>query len=301
MINVFHAGELAVQERAGVRAQASKIGLGIRAAIPDFACEMLREQRLAVIASVDREGRVWASVLTAAADLIEVLGRDSLRIHAWPAAGDPLRDNVRPGADVGILAIDFSTRRRVRVNGRLELAPVGSLLVRTRQVYVNCPKYIQRRVIDAPLDALVTSAVAEPRHTLSPAQQRWIADADTFFIASVHPEAGADASHRGGNPGFVRVLSDDTLLFPDYAGNTMFNTLGNIAANPHVGLLFVDFERGGALQLTGSAAIIWDDPRTREFAGAERLVRVSIDTAIEHAGALHSRWQLVDRSPHNPA
>jgi predicted pyridoxine 5'-phosphate oxidase superfamily flavin-nucleotide-binding protein len=301
MADIFHAGELAVQARAGVRAQASKIGLGIRATIPEFVRELLRQQRVAVIASVDGEGRVWTSLLTAAGDLIEVLGPDSLRVHAWPAAGDPLRDNAHPGAEVGILVIDFGTRRRVRMNGRLVPAPVGSLLVRTRQVYINCPKYIQRRVIDAPLDAPGPPTVAQPRHRLSPAQQRWIADADTFFIASFHPEAGADASHRGGNPGFVRVLSDGTLLFPDYAGNTMLNTLGNIAANPRVGLLFVDFERGAVLQLTGSAAIIWDDAQVREFAGAERLVRCSIDGAIEHAGALHWHWQLVDRSPHNPA
>ena len=300
MTDIFHAGELAVQERAGVRQSASRIGLGIHASIPDFARELLREQRVAVVASVDAQGRVWASVLTAAANLIEVLGPDALRIRAWPAADDPLRDNARPGAAVGILAIDLSTRRRVRVNGRLEPAPAGLLLVRTRQVYVNCPKYIQRRVVDAALDVRDAPAAAEPRSTLSAAQQRWITAADTFFIASYHPEAGADASHRGGNPGFVRILSDSALIFPDYAGNTMFNTLGNIAANPRAGLLFVDFERGSTLQLTGSATILWDDPRARDFAGADRLVRFSIDAAIEHAGALLWHWQLVERSPHNP-
>ena len=77
---------------------------------------------------------------------------------------------------------------------------------------------------------------------LTDEQRRLISSADTFSIASAHPEAGADASPRGGNPGFVPFLGENALEFTDYSGNTMFNTLGNIAANPGTGLLFLDFE-----------------------------------------------------------
>jgi predicted pyridoxine 5'-phosphate oxidase superfamily flavin-nucleotide-binding protein len=75
-------------------------------------------------------------------------------------------------------------------------------------------------------------------------QQRLIREADTFFIASSHRDGGADASHRGGNPGFVHVLNETKLIWPDYSGNGMFQTLGNLAIDPRAGLLFMDFESG---------------------------------------------------------
>ena len=96
-----------------------------------------------------------------------------------------------------------------------------------------------------------------------------VAGADTFFIATWHPGGGADASHRGGRPGFVRVLDDRTLEFPDYPGNNMFNTLGNLVGHPRAGLLFVDFERGDLLQLTGRAKIRWE-PATAVRRGRSR-------------------------------
>jgi hypothetical protein len=104
-----------------------------------------------------------------------------------------------------------------------------------------------------------------------------VASSDTFFIATAHPEAGADASHRGGNPGFVEVSGDGTtLLWPDYSGNAMFNTLGNLVADPSAGLLFLDGKRGGALQITGAAEILWDGPDVRRLPGAERAVRFRV-------------------------
>ncbi|MGE3914031.1 MAG: pyridoxamine 5'-phosphate oxidase family protein, partial [Chloroflexota bacterium] len=132
-------------------------------------------------------------------------------------------------------------------------------------------------------------------------QRQWIERVDTVFIASAHPEGGADASHRGGRPGFVRVQDDGRLLFPDYGGNTMFNTLGNILANPSAALLLVDFEIGATLQLTGQADVIWDAEQIAEFVGAERLVAFDIDEVIEIVGASPLRSRLVSYSPYNPA
>ena len=131
-------------------------------------------------------------------------------------------------------------------------------------------------------------------------QQRWIREADTFFIATHHPEGGADASHRGGRPGFVNVLNDHRLVWPDYSGNTMFQSLGNIAVNPQAGLLFIDFKTGRSLQLTGSARILCDQERTSEFSGAERLVEFEVDEVIDTAGAHSLEWRFLDHSPENP-
>ncbi|HVQ65259.1 MAG TPA: pyridoxamine 5'-phosphate oxidase family protein, partial [Terriglobia bacterium] len=88
---------------------------------------------------------------------------------------------------------------------------------------------------------------------------------------------------------------------PDYFGNTMFQTLGNITVNPQAGLLFIDFKSGRTLQLTGRARILWDREHIAEFAGAERLVEFDIDEAVEIAGANSLEWRFLDYSPENPA
>ena len=86
----------------------------------------------------------------------------------------------------------------------------------------------------------------------------WIQSTDTVFIGSQGTDRKMDASHRGGNPGFVEALDNHTLRIPDYQGNSMYNTLGNFVQNPHAGLLIIDFDNGKTLQLTGKAEIIFD-------------------------------------------
>ena len=128
---------------------------------------------------------------------------------------------------------------------------------------------------------------------LSPAQQERIAAADTFFIASAHPTRGADASHRGGGPGFVHVLGPDRLRFPDYPGNNMFNTLGNLRVDPRAGLVFPDFAGGGTLQLTGRATVRWDE------GAPAAAVDFDVDEVLEIAGG-GPRAQLLSRAPEAP-
>jgi predicted pyridoxine 5'-phosphate oxidase superfamily flavin-nucleotide-binding protein len=91
---------------------------------------------------------------------------------------------------------------------------------------------------------------------------------------------GADVSHRGGRPGFVRTDDAVTLTVPDYIGNSLFNTIGNLQVNPRAGLLFPNFVTGDILMLATRATVIWDDPEVREFAGAQRLLRFQIDSTI---------------------
>ncbi len=86
-----------------------------------------------------------------------------------------------------------------------------------------------------------------------------IETADTFFLGTTHATAGNDASHRGGAPGFVRVADEGQLWWPDYPGNNMFNSFGNLAADPTAALLFLDFRAGVILQLSGTATVCWDD------------------------------------------
>ncbi|KAM3103576.1 pyridoxamine 5'-phosphate oxidase family protein [Phormidesmis sp. 146-12] len=294
----YHAGELLIQTRVGVQAAADRLQKLIGSVVSPAAQDFLKPQQWAIASTVDQNHQVWASLLIGEAGFLT--GNDrSIHIHAvesddplWESQSDQQSDQL-----MGLLAIDLATRRRLRINGSIQRTPQGIHLY-VNQVYFNCPKYIQmRQLIGMSEEMSETNQTAQWSDFLDLKQQQLIAQADTFFIASLHPTHGADASHRGGQPGFVKVLQPDRLLFPDYAGNNMFNTLGNIAVNPNVGLLFINFVTGETLQLTGRAQIIWD--ADSEFVGAERLIEVQLDRI--RATTIPLRWQFVEYSPANPA
>jgi predicted pyridoxine 5'-phosphate oxidase superfamily flavin-nucleotide-binding protein len=299
MNTVFHEGELAVQQRVGVEQMAARVGNSIKPTIPPAAANFLQERPFVIISTADENGQLWASILVGEVPFMKVLDERTIYINnALPTKTDRLTHILATGTQVGLIAIEFETRRRMRVNGTLKLLQ-NSLLIHTEQVYANCPKYIQARLLSEypngeHLLRLDTS------HHLTAEQSSWVQDADTFFIASAAPGGGADASHRGGNKGFVRVEDDNHLIWPDYAGNMMFNTLGNIALNPKIGLLFIDFEGNRTLQLTGRAEIVWEEAQIAQFAGAERLVRFRVDAVIETQNALPFAWTFDSYSSANP-
>ena len=278
----FHPGELAVQERAGVRERAARVGGSIHQEMPAAARAFLEQRRYVVLATADSAGRPWASVLRGPAGFVGAPNPRTVRLEAAPIPGDPLAENLQTAELVGLLAIDLATRRRMRVNGRLSRAD-GAILIGIDQLYANCPKYIQSREAE-PSTSAERRAVRRSAG-LTAAQRAWIAGADTFFIATLNPGEGADASHRGGAPGFVTV-EGNRLVWPDYAGNMMYNTLGNIAAHPRAGLLFPDFETGSVLLLTGRAGIDWDPSRSAAVPGAQRLVALEVEEAVEIRAAL---------------
>jgi uncharacterized protein len=291
----FHEGELAVQARAGFGDQAAKVGSGIRDYIMPAAAKFLSERAFAVVSAADAAGMMWAAPLAGAPGFITVPEPRVVTVNALPAIGDPLAEALAGRTSVGMIAIEFASRRRFRVNGIAERRG-DSIVLAVGQAYGNCPQYIQIRERDAQAVHSAPSAALESTQ-LSRRHREWIARADTFFIATSHPGAGADASHRGGLPGFVVVESPHRVTFPDYPGNTMFNTLGNLEVNPHAGLLFIDFATGSTLQASGRAQVIWDHERVAKFAGAERIVEVTIDRVVEIAGAIPWRWKLVAYSP----
>jgi uncharacterized protein len=297
----YHEGELEVQARAGVRAMAERIGQSVHAAVPPVARHFLATQRFAVVGGLDGGGMVWATPLTGRPGFVSAPGESLVRVEAKPSAGDPLCDALRDGDPVGLIVIDLARRMRMRVNGVVLRETDSHFEVEAREVYSNCPKYIQARSMAAAGASAASEPAAERSPGLGSEQREFVARADTFFIASAHPQRGADASHRGGLPGFVRVEGGRRLVWPDYSGNAMFNTLGNLAADPRAGLLFVDFENGHTLQLSGRARVVWDEGRAAEFAGAERVVEFDVEEAVERRGALPLRWRLEEYSPFNPA
>ena len=299
-MGVFHEGERAVQKRAGVEAESRNLGRGISRSIPDGAGPFLEAQRVAILAGVDPNERVWTSLVTGNPGFITAPDSRTLRLAAGLSPVDPLSAGLATDREVGVLVFDPERRRRLRINGRVTRADASAIEIRTDEVFGNCPKYIQARASEGDSRHRRVETATKST-TLAPEQRLAIERADTFFIASVHAGTGADASHRGGQPGFVRVLDDRTLRIPDYAGNNMFQTLGNITADPRVGLLFVDFDTGTTLQLTGRARILWDRKQFGQMKGAERALEIEIDQIVEIEGKGGLGWRFLDYSPFNPS
>lgn len=279
----FHPGETLVQERRGVDPDhARRMGRIFDSEISAAARKFLAAQRVVVAATLDGGQRPWASLLTGPAGFVETVDESLLRLAVTPAPDDPLVSNLRARPEMGLLAIDLLAQRRLRINGRASLEPEGVFVV-PDQVYGNCPKYIRRRRVVG--ERAVASSAAVPSAQLDARQQESVRRAETFFIASWHPQGGADASHRGGPAGFVEVLDERRLRFPDYPGNDMFNTLGNLVQQPLVGLLFVDFVTGDLLHLTGRARVSWEPTTSVEF---------ELDRAVLRIGAAGLSWEAVE-------
>lgn len=302
----FHIGEIAIQERLGVRAKMEAQG---RRAIRDYLTEQHRQfftqLPFLIAGTVDRQGRPWSSILVGEPGFLSTPDNQRLQVTAKPLFGDPLTETLVAGADIGLLGIELPTRRRNRMNGTVEVVTSNSFAIHVRQSFGNCPQYIQARTV-ALTDGLKDLTAPKPIdaiQTLGKSECAMITAADTFFIATAfrekesNPVQGIDVSHRGGKPGFVRVDDNHTLTFPDFSGNLHFNTIGNLLLDPRAGLLFIDFAQGDLLYLTGTAEVIWDSDELRAFAGAERLLRFHIALGYRVEGSLPLRWSAPDHSP----
>lgn len=296
----FHSGEIAVQTQAAQLDEASQLLKILSQVIKPVARDFLRTQQLAVASTIDSSGRVWASLLTGKPGFIVALDENTLEIDFILKSNFSLHPNLLENSHIGLLVIDLANRRRLRLNGQAQINKEGKINVKIQQAFFNCPKYIQVRHLEKDIAESDKTPEVLTRDTLNVADKDWITKADTFFIASSHPEVGADASHRGGFPGFVKVVNNNKLIFPDYAGNNMFQTFGNLFVNPHAGLLFVDFERGHTLQITGKAKVIWDTELMSCFAGAQRLVEFDFEHIVEIRNATQLRWCFGEYSPANP-
>ena len=298
----FHEGEREVQERAGERSAAVRAGVIVAAALPPGARRFLVEVRTLAVATLDECGAPCASVLfgptgfVSSEDGASVVLRRGTEAGAWPG--------LRVGSDVSLLAIDLETRRRFRVNGVVRASDPSGVEVGVREAYPNCRKYVQARrwLRD---EVCPSSAAAETTvrgKILDGPRCHVVAAADTLFVASRHPEWGADVSHRGGEPGFVRIVDPGCLRIPDYPGNSMFNTLGNFRVDDRGGLAFIDFERGRLLQARGTVMLRLDggEDAGQPTGGTGRYWDFHVTSWVDAPIVPRPRWGPVDPSPHNP-
>jgi len=140
------------------------------------------------------------------------------------------------------------------------------------------------------IDGLLVSDAVSDR------DRSFIEERDMFFLATADAEGRPTCSYKGGEPGFVRVPDSHTLAFPNYDGNGMYLSTGNILINPHVGLLFIDFERGHRMRVEGTAGIDPADPLLGDYVEAQFVVRVRTRAVYPNCPRYIHRYTLVQRS-----
>jgi uncharacterized protein len=299
----FHQGEQAVQTRIGVRERTERAGRNmVRDSMPKEHREFFEDLPFLIVGSADARGALWASLLMGEPGFIQSPSARRLLVRAEPFPGDPLAHDWAVGAPLGLLGIELATRRRNRANGHVAASEPFGFELAVEQSFGNCKQYIQSRA-----GALVRPGpptTAGPRE--SAAALAVLAHSDTTFIATSSRDTargfneGLDVSHRGGRPGFIRseTANDATrLTLPDFSGNFMFNTFGNLEVNPRAGFLALDFESGGLLSLTGSARVIWDGPQVDAFEGAERLLEFRAEAGWLWRDVFQG-WSAAEPSPY---
>ncbi|KAG0000901.1 hypothetical protein BGZ80_008186 [Entomortierella chlamydospora] len=267
---------------------------------------------------------------------LEIRTRITRHSEQTKDAADPIFFNLARGETFksgkrmwGAVALDFSNRRRNKMNGVVypdglltvdETSGELQLKLTVEQSIGNCPKYITIREMKAQTRSESTdSSNAENVTTalemtggsslgIGDQEIAIIRQADCFFIASrfidenlADQTSGMDCNHRGGNPGFVRLGEDNkSLVFPDYSGNRFFNTLGNIANDERVGILFISFETGDLLHITGRAKIFVGKGSQALYPHTQRCVQVTIDGHLLRNDAIPFRMHTRELSPYNP-
>ncbi|MFJ6440598.1 pyridoxamine 5'-phosphate oxidase family protein [Streptomyces sp. NPDC091649] len=359
----WHEGEEAVHRLL-------KVPYGFNLTAPGLPMEYvpwMTQSPLIALGAVDRNGRVWTTVLGGQPGTTLPLARGVLKVtslaHVAHQPGgrsegtlgyDPAlealfsdedghmhrasseeqekdeegrdRDGIlvrhedggRPAAG---LVIDLETRTRVKIAGRvlggavlaspLEMNTVAGRAGGPAEVQValavdetlgNCPKYLNRKTVQ-PHEA--SPHLVGDRLPLPPEAVQLIAESDLFFISSRHGAESMDTNNRGGAPGFVRVHTNSdadgvVLVYPEYSGNRLFQTLGNIKSDPAVGITFPDFETGDVLYLTGRAEILAGADAASMIPHSKLAVRVRVEAARFVKDGLPFRGRLLDQSPYNP-
>jgi ferredoxin-NADP reductase/predicted pyridoxine 5'-phosphate oxidase superfamily flavin-nucleotide-binding protein len=303
--SLFHQGELDVQALANEADIAQRNSKVVSQHIIKGALPFVAQQHMAVVSSTDENEQIWTSVLFGEPGFISAANDQQILInpqHIVKQSADPLWRNIATNSQVGLLIIELSTRRRLRINGNISVLANGQYQVTVAQAYPNCPKYIQRRQPALSPEVLTYETPASILgETLTGAHLDMISRSDSFFVGSGVRHHHNDASYRGGAPGFVKVSKKNQLRIPDYKGNSMFNTLGNIQSNPKVGLVFIDFERNKLLQLTGEAKILWDQiDNKNDTGGTKRYWYFNVKHWQETKLPEGLNWTFFDYSPHNP-
>ena len=299
----FHRGERKIQSMLGVRENMERFGrMVIRDHMPQQHQQFYQQLPFILIGHADHDNNAWASIICEPKGFIESPNNTSLNINSSLISGDPLKETLKFDSvqniqtPLGLLGIELPSRRRNRMAAHVSSYTENQIQLQVDQAFGNCPQYIQSRELTFLKKADRTAVTVEDFNSFDSKATEQIESADTFFIASHYNSQknrasdGADVSHRGGRPGFIKIVDDKNIIIPDYLGNNHFNTFGNISENGKAGLLFIDFESGDLLTLTGTAKINWDADAIKYFDGAQRLLEFKLSKGRRVKNGLPVRW-----------
>lgn len=305
-ISPFHQGESDLQARAGV---GKELAVMANRAITNFMPmqhqTFFSQLPLLFVGAEDQNQDIWASILFGKPGFIQNHDEHNFTISSTFMDIDPLSNNLKTGDEIGLLGLQFETRRRNRVSGILTDITDSKLRIEVKQCYGNCPKYIQQRQGKLLKTKNKPSAIAF--QNFDEDTSIFIHSVDSLFIASQHVDGdenlnrGVDVSHRGGMPGFVKISDNKTLLIPDYIGNNFFNTMGNISLNPRAGIQFLDYKNGHRIMLTGEADIIWAEDEILPFDGVDRMIRFTLKKGYHLKNSFPFEWEFKGYSPFSKA
>ncbi len=331
----WHSGEALIQKRRGTPHELTiSVPNYIEKYMPQQHSEFFAGLPYLTLATLDKQGRPWASILVTTSHSdpsigITTYGRNQTDVVAEVNPYDPfvraLGPDQKPSDDdrrlfAGV-GVDFSNRRRNKLAGLIEpisLDTIGKVSLRliSDQHLGNCPKYITVRSLEhkAREAELALDSFDALTAALPDASKDLIARASTVFLATKHSENGDDASldqrdmglnHRGGAPGFMRLYEErggdgvtTYLILPDHSGNRFYQSLGNIETDRQVGLAFPDFTTGDVLYVTGHAENLYDTEAEAIMPRVSLLTRIQVTGAVFVKGALNLR--LVSEEQHSP-
>ncbi|CZS96206.1 hypothetical protein WAI453_009818 [Rhynchosporium graminicola] len=279
---------------------------------------------LIALGTLDEEGRPWTTLWGGEAGFSRAIAQGIIGVRTTidrehdPVVkvllGDKSDGEVMQmqgkGKMVSGLTINLETRNRVKLYGRMVAGAFAAmderigevqLVVKIEQSLGNCPKYLNKKHIvpHIPKPKLISSNLL-----LTPAAVALLAKADLFFISSSNHESDMDCNHRGGPQGFVRVLSNEegevTLIYPEYSGNRLYQTLGNLRTTPRAGLVIPDFETGNVLYLTGTTEILVGKDAADAISHSNLAVKIRVEAMRFVEDGLAFRGHDGEFSPYNP-
>ncbi|WYZ37924.1 hypothetical protein EsH8_II_001430 [Colletotrichum jinshuiense] len=319
----FHPGERAVQDLLKVPSRGNPTAAGLPAS---YGYRVAAAPLLA-LGTLDAEGRPWTTLWGGEAGGVarpiaeNVLGvrskvdvaNDPVLRALWGGEEREIKEGevVQPGLDgegklVAALAIDLTTRDRVKLGGRMIAGAVTEggevqIALKIEESLGNCPKYLNKKDLSS-RDAVVKGVVKRGL-PLSDDAVGVVRQADMVFLTSGHGES-MDTNHRGGPKGFVRISRNDEdgveIIYPEYSGNRLYQTLGNLKVNPLVGVAIPDFETSDVLYLTGTASILIGKDAAAYLPHTNVAVKIIVTSAVFVQSGLPFAGTPVEASPYNP-
>ncbi|KAI4156436.1 MAG: hypothetical protein L6R39_001107 [Caloplaca ligustica] len=326
----WHEGESMMQQKLHIPPQENPTN----PFLTPSGAYLIQHSPLLALGTLDDKGRPWTTLLGGKAGFARPLGHSVMGIRTMvDPSYDPVINSLLASNDgdesveqadkyraVSALTIDLATRSRYKLAGSMVAGALGQLgdasgsgqehqaspteaqiVIKIERSLGNCPKYINKKQIipTIPEPALVSGTLP-----LSAEAIELLAKADLFFVTSSYDGSSMGTNNRGGPRGFVRVMQNDfsgtTLVYPEYSGNRLYQTLGNLCVFPKVGIVVPDFDTGNVLYTTGTTEIVLGRDCAAILPRSNLAVKVHLEKARFVRHGLAVKAQPGEPSPYNP-